>query len=199
MKYAKYEQLETTNLLLRKLTKEDASHFFSRFGGSERVAKYMLWKPHKSIKDTQESIENTLKRYESGTCYRWGIAFRSDNSLIGIIELLRFDETESSCSFAYMIGDSFWGKGFATEALSAALKYAFEKMEMKVIIADHMCENGASGAVMRKVGMHYVKTYIAKYEKEGNYYNADEYRITDKDWEILHSDKSYCINTNKML
>lgn len=193
MKYARYEQLETVNLLLRKITKEDANDFFCRFGGNEQVARYMLWKSHKSLKDTQKSIEHTLKRYEEGNYYRWGIALRSDNSLIGMIDLLRFDEEENSCSFAYMIGESFWGKGFGTEALLAVLKYAFEKMDMKLIKADHMCENSVSGAIMRKVGMHYVKTYVAKYEKEGKHYDADEYEITDKEWKILKDNKFFML------
>ena len=182
MRYAIYEQLETERLILRKLKRTDAYDFFVRFGGNENVAKYMLWKPHKSIKDTEESIENTLRRYEDGKCYRWGITLSSDDSLIGMIDLLRFDEDENSCSFAYMIGDSFWGNGFGTEALSAVLRYAFEKMNMQVVRADHITQNVASGAVMRKAGMYYVKTHNSKYEKDGRYYDADEYMITYGDW-----------------
>ena len=181
MKLEKYEILETKRLLLRKIRKTDAEHFF-RLAGNANVAKYMLWQPHHSIKDTKESIEKIVQRYEQVACYCWGIALCSDDSLIGRIDLLRFDEIENSCSFAYMINDSFWGQGFGTEALSAVLDYAFEKLQMQIVRADHICENVASGAVMKKVGMQYTKTIVGKYEKNGQTYDAKEYEITYHDW-----------------
>lgn len=183
MKYAEFEQLETANLILRRFRREDAESFYERLGGSEKVTKYMLWQPHKSICESQESIEKILSRYEGENGYTWAIALREDDSIIGRIDLLRFDEAGSSCSFAYMLGDEFWGHGFGTEALKAVLKYAFEKMEMKIIIADHMSENVASGKVMQKVGMQYMKTLISKYQKDDKSYDADEYMITYNDWQ----------------
>lgn len=182
MKYTMFEQLETQNLILRRFRREDAECFFARVGGNEKVSRYMLWQPHKSLQESKESIEKILSRYEGDNAYTWGIALRSDDSIIGRIDLLRFDEKESSCSFAYMIGDEFWGQGFGTEALKAVLQFAFEKMEMQTVIADHMSENVASGIVMKKAGMHYVQNHVSKYEKDGKCYDADEYMITYKDW-----------------
>ena len=182
MKYMKLEELETNHLILRKFRNSDAQNFFVRVGGNPNVTKYMLWEPHASIEETEKSIAKILKRYDEGMGYSWAIALKEDDSIIGRIDLLRFDESESSCSFAYMMGDAYWGKGFGTEVLSEVLRFAFEKMEMQVVIADHMCENGGSGAVMRKVGMTYVQTYAAKYQKAGKDYDADEYRITYEEY-----------------
>lgn len=182
MRYAMFEQLETQNLILRKFRREDAECFYARVGGSEKVTRYMLWQPHKSLRESQESIEKILSRYEGDNGYTWAIVLRADESIIGRIDLLRFDKTESSCSFAYMIGEEFWRQGFGTEALKAVISFAFEKMEMQTVIADHMSENVASGKVMKKAGMQYVQSYVSKYEKDGKCYDADEYMITYKDW-----------------
>lgn len=182
MKYAMLEQLETSNLILRKFRREDAECFYARVGGSEKVTKYMLWQPHKSLQESKESIEKILSRYEEENGYTWAIALRADDSIIGRIDLLRFDERESNCSFAYMIGDEFWGQGYGTEALKAVLQFAFEKMEMQTVVADHMSVNVASGKVMKKAGMYYVQNHVSKYEKAGKSYDADEYMITYKDW-----------------
>ena len=184
MIYSKLEELKTNHLLLRKFRVDDVQDFFVRVGGNANVTKYMLWEPHQSIEDTKSSVDKVLKRYEEGVCYTWAIALKEDDSVIGRIDLLRFDEVEHSCSFAYMIGDAYWGKGYGTEALSAILAYAFEKMQIEVVVADHMSENKASGAVMRKVGMHFVGTHSAKYEKDGAVMDADEYRITRETWKI---------------
>lgn len=182
MRFAEFEELRTSNLILRKFRYDDAEQFYTRVGGSEQVTKYMLWQPHKTINESQASIEKIMSRYQEGNTYTWAIALCSDDSVIGRIDLLRFDEAESSCSFAYMLGEEFWGRGYGTEALSEVLKFAFEKMEMQVVVADHMSENVASGAVMKKVGMSYRKTYTAKYEKDDVCYDADEYRISCEDW-----------------
>ena len=182
MKYAMFEQLETENLILRKFRSEDANCFYKRVGGSEDVTRYMLWQPHEYIEESQKSIEKVLARYEEGKCYTWAIALAKDDSVIGRIDLLRFDEENSSCSFAYMLGKEFWGRGFGTESLKAVFAFAFEKMEMQSIVADHMSENVASGKVMQKVGMRFVQKHLQKYEKCGKYYDADEYAIDAEDW-----------------
>lgn len=182
MKYAKYKNLETPRLVLRKLTREDIPLYYTRLGSSEKVTKYMLFEPHKDISESTASVEKVLGRYETGKCYRWAIALKENNELIGIIEPLRFDEEKGSCSFAYMLGKDFWGKGYGTEALTAVLEFLFTEMEMERVAADHMAENVGSGAVMRKVGMMYQGTKIGMYEKNGKIHDAPQYVITRKQW-----------------
>lgn len=174
--------IETERLILRKLRIEDAPCYYERLGSSAAVTEHMLWQPHRYFSESVASIEKALRRYEAGGCYRWGIALREDDSIIGVMELLRFDERENSCSFAYMLGEEFWGRGFATEALRAALEFAFSELHIAVVEVDHFAENAASGAVMRKAGMQYQRTDSAKYEKNGKYHDAHVYRITDKMW-----------------
>lgn len=181
MKYAQTEALQTRRLILRRVRREDADRFFS-FAGSEAVTRYMFWKPHKDVSESAASIEKTLSRYESGYCWRWGIALKETDELIGIIDLLGVDEAACSCTFAYMIAEEFWGRGFASEALSAVLRFAFEQMELETVWGEHFGPNGASGAVMRKAGMHYQRTEEGKYEKNGCVYDAVVYRITAQQW-----------------
>ena len=182
MKFPEIKELLTENLILRKVRREDAPLYFERFGSRETVTRYMLFMPHESMADSVETIENVLRRYETGRCYRWAIALAEDNSIIGIIELLKFDEETGTCSFAYMIGDDFWGKGYGTQALKAALGFGFEQMELNAVEADHMYANPASGAVMRKAGMTYVRTDEGKYQKNGCIHDAIVYRITRQEW-----------------
>lgn len=182
MKYAAMEAIETHRLILRKLRREDTQVYFDRLGSSPAVTAYMLWNPHRDISESVASIEKALRRYAEGRCYRWGIALREDDSIIGVVELLRLDEQTNTCSFAYMLAEEFWGRGYGTEALTAALDFAFRKLQVSAVEADHMAGNAASGAVMRKVGMKYLRTDPAKYEKNGKTYDAPVYRITSEEW-----------------
>ena len=183
MKFPEIQELRTKDLILRKVEREDIPLYFQRIGSREPVCRYMLFQPHESPEDTVTTVEKVLQRYKDGRCYRWAIALAADNSIIGIIELLRFDEETGICSFAYMIGDEFWGRGYGTQALRVALDFGFGQMELSAVEADHMADNPASGAVMRKAGMEYVRTDAAKYEKNGSTQDAVVYRISRERWQ----------------
>ena len=178
--------LKTERLVLRKLTLKDVPAYYERLGSSETVTRYMLFQPHRDISESVASIQKVLQRYEAGKCSRWGIALKEDDSLIGMIELLRFNEETGCCSFAYMLAEAFWGQGYGTETLKAAFDFAFRQMEVHTIIADHMTDNPASGAAMRKAGMFYVNTIPGAYEKGGRRYDAAQYQITKEQWLLSH-------------
>lgn len=184
MEFVEIREIHTERLVLRRLRMGDVGAYYERLGSSEAVTRYMLFNAHRDISESVASIEKALRRYEAGKCYRWGIALRSDDSIIGVIELLKFDEAANTCSFAYMLGADFWGHGYGTEALRAALGFAFSELKVDAVEADHFAENAASGAVMRKVGMNYLRTDAAKYEKNGVIHDAPVYRITAKEWAL---------------
>lgn len=177
MKYAPFTILETPRLILRDIRMEDIQEYYERLFGDGDVCRYLLFDPHQDIGESLQSIEKTLNRYAEGRCYRWGIALKEDDSLIGVIELLRFEEDTGTCSFAYMLGCDYWNQGYGTEALKEVIRFAFEEMEISRILVDHMTDNPASGAVMRKAGMTHIDTETAKYEKHGIFHDAEIYEI----------------------
>ena len=182
MYYPEFENLYTPRLCLRELTRADIPLYFERIGSSPEVTKYMLFQPHRDISESVASIEKALGRYREGRCYRFCIALRDTDELIGVIEPLRFNESDNSCSFAYMLAQEFWGQGYGTEALRAVLDFLFGEMGMERVEADHMAENAASGAVMRKAGMVCTGREPAKYEKNGILHDAVCYAITRQQW-----------------
>ena len=182
MRFQVFRELRTARLLLRKIRRTDGESFHSQLGGSEAVTRYMLFQPHKTLEESRASIEKWLTRYEAGKCYHWAIVLKDTDELIGVIDLLRFDEVANSASFAYMLAEDCWNRGYGTEAVRAVFDFGFREMELEFIEADHMEENGASGAVMRKVGMTYQRTEPEKYEKDGRKHNAVVYRINCENW-----------------
>lgn len=185
MIYVPFEDLHTPRLHLRKLTMEDVSLYYARLGSSAEVTRYMLFPPHRDISESVASVEKALRRYEEGRCYRFCIALKETDELIGVIEALRFDEAASTCSFAYMLGQDFWGRGYGTEALTAVLDFLFTRMDIQRVEADHMADNPSSGAVMRKVGMLPCGVEKQKYEKDGISHDAILYAITKEQWQNI--------------
>jgi len=177
MRYPEIPEIITPRLLLRKLRLADTEAYFLHLGSSEAVTRHMLFNPHRQIGESRASIEKSLSRYARGGCYRWAVTLRENDTLIGVFELLRFDEYDGSCSFAYMLGQDFWNRGYGTEAMKAAFRFAFRELGAEIIRADHMAENPASGAVMRKAGMRFIGIVPEKYEKNGILHDACCYEI----------------------
>ena len=170
-------RMETERLILRKLELRDTPLYYERISSREAVAKSMLWDPHRSYEQTEAVVLKSILRYEDPACHRWVIALRQDDTIIGVADLLRFTE-DHRCSFAYMIGEDFWGNGYATEALRAIFAYGFDHLGLLQIEADHFSNNPASGRVMQKLGMQHIGTRINAYKTHGQFRNADAYSLT---------------------
>ena len=175
-----FKSMETSRLLLRSIRLEDATQFYTGLGSSEAVTRHMLWKAHASPEESVQSIRKAIGRYETMESCRWAITRKDDGTLIGIIDLM---PREESCTFAYMLAQDHWNRGYGTEALKAVLDFAFREWNAESVFADHFSENRASGIVMEKAGMKCTGILPAKYEKNGVQYDAPQYRITRQEWE----------------
>ena len=180
MRYADFKCLETERLILRDIRMEDIQEYYERLYGDGDVCRYLLFDPHQDIGESLQSIQETLEKYEEGNFYRWGITRKEEDTLIGVIGLVRIDEQTDTGSFAYLLGCDYWNQGYGTEALKEIIRFAFEELELSRIVADHMAENPASGAVMRKVGMTHTGTEKGKYEKAGRFHDAEIYEIQNE-------------------
>ena len=189
MNFAPMRELETERLILRRVRFDDVYDYYERIGSDGEVTKYMLFEPHQDIGESLASIEKTLERYEEGGFYSWAIALKEDDGLIGRFDLLRFDEEQESCSFAYMLAKQWWGCGYATEAMKEVFRFAFEELGVRKITGDHMAPNGASGAVMRKAGMTKTGVIPGKYEKHGQVHDAVCYELVRTQAEPLSANE----------
>lgn len=55
----------------------------------------------------------------------------------------------------YGLARPYWGRGYATEAVRASIRYGFEAVGLESIAAVTRVENLASQRVMQKAGMKY--------------------------------------------
>ena len=69
-----------------------------------------------------------------------------ENNLIGGIGL------KEDYRLGYWLGEDYWGNGYATEAGSELIEYAFKIIKIKKITARYMTENTSSAKVLKKLG-----------------------------------------------
>ena len=87
-----FMELETSRLLLRKLSFEDLYEYYERLLSDGEVSKYLMLEPHQDIGETLQELERTLERYEQGDCLRWAIVRKEDGQFVGTVELVDYSE-----------------------------------------------------------------------------------------------------------
>ena len=70
----------------------------------------------------------------------------------GIGFTVQSDVARRSAEIGYWLGESFWGRGIATDALIAVTDYAFSNYDVCRLFAHVFAWNGASARVLEKAG-----------------------------------------------
>jgi RimJ/RimL family protein N-acetyltransferase len=146
--------ITTARLILRPLTGEDLEplhHIMSE----KDVLRYFPNPDRPSLDRIQGIITRQLKHWEEHGYGWWALELRSKNGLIGWSGLQFLPETEET-EVAYLLGKAFWGRGLATEAAQAGLRYGFENVGLESIVGIVHPENIASQRVIEKLGMSFV-------------------------------------------
>lgn len=153
-------EFTTDHLLLRPVTIEDADSIFS-YSCNPNVARYVTWEPHSTVEDTKNVITSFfLKNYEDGIPEPWAITFKENPSkVIGLVGCRFFDEDSTAMELTYVLAEEHWGKGITIEAVQKILPYIFQNYPINKLVGRYSALNPASGRVMEKVGMKFVKSY----------------------------------------
>ena len=148
--------IETTRLLLRPLTIDDAQDVFE-WVSDEQVARYMVYPTYKNIEQVYAwltSIQDSVERHRE---YHFGYVRKQDGKLIGSGSIGPDSEREDFWGFGYNFRRDCWGMGYATEAARAMLQFAHDTLGADKFSSSHVDVNRASGRVMEKCGLHFEK------------------------------------------
>lgn len=98
------------------------------------------------------NYQDDLDRYGFGF---WAVEIRASGEFIGFTGLNTMDEGTpfSGVELGWRLARSAWGRGYATEAGLAALRYGFDAVGLPEVVAVTMARNVRSRAVMRRIGM----------------------------------------------
>ena len=163
--------IESNQILLRKFAIKDYKSVFE-FGSNVEVQKYTGENILKSELDAKNIIKNRyLSDYKNYGYGRLAVIFKPENKIIGFAGLKylpKLDETDIGFRFL----PKYWGIGIATEISIEIIKYGFEVLNLKKIIAIVYPENIASCKVLEKLGFKFHKfdTYDSTDEKKYNWY-----------------------------
>jgi len=148
---------ETERLIARDWSLEDADAAFAIFGDPE-VARYLgaTGEPVPSLEVMVSSLERRAGLPPDPRGFgNWALELRETGDLVGGVALTPL-EGGPDIELSYHLARKHWGNGYATEGARGILTYAFEQLELPVIVGVAYPENTASHRVMERLGMKYL-------------------------------------------
>lgn len=146
--------IETERLLLREFTIDDAALVYE-LNLDPEVIRY-TGDPIRDIDHARQVLEQTiLPQYALYNHGRWAVLVKPELEFVGWCGLkARPERNEIDLGYRFM--QKAWGKGYATEAAFASLRYGFDRLFIPRVVGRAMPQNTASIRVLEKCGMQYV-------------------------------------------
>ncbi|WP_230499896.1 GNAT family N-acetyltransferase [Sutcliffiella rhizosphaerae] len=170
--------IRTERLQLRNLTLKDSETIFAYFSQPEMTRFYGM-EPFRTKLEADKFIKDFIDDYTN--LYRWGIVEKETEQLIGTCGFHAISEKHARAEIGYEIDLPYWGKGFATEAISALVHYGFDSMNLNRIGANVYPENVASCKVLEKVGFTHEGLLRGYLSQGGHYHDANVFSILRTD------------------
>ncbi len=151
---AAFPVLGTERLVLRAFDETDAVDVYA-YAQSEKVGPMAGWAPHRTLEESRSVVQGFIAAGDN-----WAIVDKRTGHVIGAISL-HVDgkrRLEGCRQIGYALGEDFWGKGYATEACRAVLRYAFEELGAPLVSSQHFPMNSKSRRVLKKLGFTYEGT-----------------------------------------
>lgn len=143
--------LETVNLLLRKLTEEDADKIFE-LRSDKSAAKYLDRPLCNSKEEALEFIKKIIDSYSEGGVYYWAVCLKEEKELAGTVCLWNISYEESEADIGFELLSGFQGRGIMQEAVDKVIDFAFNILKLKIINGEVDPGNTRSIKLMEKKG-----------------------------------------------
>ena len=172
--------LETDRLIIRESSGRDFSRIYSMMLSEARENEYGVFcgdkpgaLPASAIRDVVSEDENEeLEKYLAyiHTVYSvfgfglWTVCLKEDPSCIigrcGLQPIADDNSPLGRIELGYLIDERWRGQGYAYEACSAIIRYAFEKLEIEEICAQIPADNRPSVCLAQKLGFERVTVHL---------------------------------------
>lgn len=145
--------IETERLTLRQWKASDRKPF-AELNADPEVMEYFPSTVSES--ESHQFIQRVTAKIEESGWGFWAVELKDSNDYIGFVGL---SNPASKLPFTpcteigWRLAKRYWGKGYATEAAQAALKFAFENLSIDEVVSFTSVQNKRSQAVMKNINM----------------------------------------------
>ncbi len=174
--------LETPRLILRRFKKSDVESFLA-YHNDPDIIRYQSWEAF-SEKEALDFVEEqtTLQPFIAGKWFQIAIDLKETNQHIGDCAV-NVKEDGQQAELGFTISRDFQKRAYAFEAVSHLLNYLFETRKFHCIVGIADCENKASIALLKKLGMRQEGYFIQSYYDKGDWSDEYLFAILKSEWQ----------------
>ena len=149
--------VETDRIFLRLFCIDDIEPF-AKICINPNVMRYIGDGKPVGLDIITEKIPEWIALYKKQKYGLMALVLKETDELIGFCGFINQTvDGDEYIELGYRLDEAYWGKGIATEAAVAVRDYAFNVLEIPMLISIIHHENDASKRVAKKVGMRLMK------------------------------------------
>jgi RimJ/RimL family protein N-acetyltransferase len=142
-------KLETARLILREPRLSDASAIFEGYTQDAEVAKYLVWRPHQAISETNAFLADCVDGWDARTRPPYVLTLAAEDTAIGMLEAR---PRAHLVDVGYVLARRYWSQGLMSEALSELASVCLSLPEVFRVQATCDVDNIALALTLEKVG-----------------------------------------------
>jgi len=177
-----FTRLESERLRIRRFKDSDLAPFMA-YRNDPEVARYQSW----NSLDKQEarafiSEVGSARVGVPGEWFQFAIESKQTRDLIGDCGL-RVDEQEPyRAEIGFTLAREYQGRGFASEAVSLVLDYAFDALGLHRVVAIADCRNAPSVALLERLDLRREGHFVENIWFKGGWADEYLYAVLKDEW-----------------
>ena len=178
--------VRTARLDMRPIVAESADLLAPVFAKLE-VWRYPYGRPF-SRAETEAFVASQVEHWETLGFGLWLVSHRGSVEALGYVGLAVptfLPEVLPAVEVGWRLDPTVWGRGYATEAATAALAEAFETLRLSTVISLPQTDNRASVRVAERIGLRHKGAMTAPATDKRGPIDVSVMRMTSKEWAIL--------------
>lgn len=142
--------IQTERLVLREPLESDAAAIFEAYTQDAQVSRYMIWRPHTVLSETEAFVAGCIQGWASGLRQPYVLALSGDpERAIGMLEARPLSHI---VDIGYVLARGLWGRGLMPEAIRALASRSLSMPSFFRVQATCDVENHASARTLEKSG-----------------------------------------------
>lgn len=182
MNWDSFPTINAERISLRWITGDDIDALYRIFSHPE-VMRYWGAPALVDRNAAVELVNEIHDAFQRRSSLKWGIAQRTDNTIIGTATLFNLNLDNRRAEVGYGLDRNQWGKGYMQEALRALLKYAFDELGLHRLEADVDPRNAASIRTLERLGFQREGFLRERWHVNGEIQDAFFYGLLRPEWE----------------
>jgi ribosomal-protein-alanine N-acetyltransferase len=170
-------------VVLRWICEDDIDSLYEIFS----VPQVMRYLDRGPLADREAAVafqREIAEGNENGKMFKWGIALRDSNTIIGTTTLFNLNLDNGRAELGYAMGHAYWGKGYMNEALTALVSHVFDVMELRRLEADVDPRNAPSIRTLERLGFQREGLLRERWHVNGEIQDAFFYGLLRREFDI---------------